>query len=242
MIFKPFPSLRSQKLPLSGNEGFTLAEVVMSMGIMLLVLTAIISLFGSLNRTYTTLSVAAGVQQATRASIDIMTRHIRMAGLNPHNVHPIGIVQASADLIRFELDTDGDGTIATNTSEDIAYLVNDNNQLIRQLNGDSASNRSLVDNVADLTFRYLDHQDLETNDLDAIRTVEVSLTVKEPAGRDGVLSQTYATRVICRNLNRRRMTREFPGLREASRTGINIRSVYLKRTLYSDEIHGHFEQ
>ena len=201
MISKPFKYLRHKKHPLSGNDGFTLAEVVMALGIMLLVLTAIISLFTSLNRSYTTQNVAAGVQQVARAGIDIMTRNIRMAGFNPLNLNPIGIVQASPDMIRFKLDTDADGTIATNTSEDIAYLVNGNNQLIRQLNGDSASNRSLVDNVTDLTFRYLDYQDLETNRLDAIRTVEVSLTVEEPAGRDGVLSRTYATRVICRNLN-----------------------------------------
>jgi len=201
MIAKPFKYLQPKTHPLSGDEGFTLAEVVMALGIMLLVLTAIINLFTSLNRTYTTQNVAAGVQQVTRAGIDIMTRYIRMAGLNPLNLNPIGIVQASPDMIRFKLDTDGDGTIATNTSEDMAYLLNGNKQLIRQLNGDSYSNVSLVENVTDLTFRYLDNQDLETNELSAIRTVEVSLTVEEPAGRDRVLSRTYATRVICRNLN-----------------------------------------
>jgi len=201
MMAKPFKYLQPKTHPLSGDEGFTLAEVVMALGIMLLVLTAIINLFTSLNRTYTTQNVAAGVQQVTRAGIDIMTRNIRMAGFNPLNLNPIGIVQASPDMIRFKLDTDGDGTIATNTSEDMAYLLNGNKQLIRQLNGDSYSNVSLVENVADLTFRYLDNQDLETNELSAIRTVEVSLTVEEPAGRDRVLSRTYATRVICRNLN-----------------------------------------
>ncbi|MDX2500691.1 MAG: hypothetical protein QNL14_09305 [Deltaproteobacteria bacterium] len=201
MIAKPFKYLQPKTHPLSGDEGFTLAEVVMALGIMLVVLTAIINLFTSLNRTYTTQNVAAGVQQVTRAGIDIMTRYIRMAGLNPLNLNPIGIVQASPDMIRFKLDTDGDGTIATNTSEDMAYLLNGNKQLIRQLNGDSYSNVSLVENVTDLTFRYLDNQDLETNELSAIRTVEVSLTVEEPAGRDRVLSRTYATRVICRNLN-----------------------------------------
>ena len=203
MIAKPFKYLQPKTHPLSGDEGFTLAEVVMALGIMLVVLTAIINLFTSLNRTYTTQNVAAGVQQVTRAGIDIMTRYIRMAGLNPLNLNPIGIVQASPDMIRFKLDTDGDGTIATNTSEDMAYLLNGNKQLIRQLNGDSYSNVSLVENVTDLTFRYLDNQDLETNELSAIRTVEVSLTVEEPAGRDRVLSRTYATRVICRNLNLR---------------------------------------
>jgi type II secretory pathway component PulJ len=201
MIAKPFKYLQPKTHPLSGDEGFTLAEVVMALGIMLVVLTAIINLFTSLNRTYTTQNVAAGVQQVTRAGIDIMTRYIRMAGLNPLNLNPIGIVQASPDMIRFKLDTDGDGTIATNTSEDMAYLLNGNKQLIRQLNGNSYSNVSLVENVTDLTFRYLDNQDLETNELSAIRTVEVSLTVEEPAGRDRVLSRTYATRVICRNLN-----------------------------------------
>ena len=201
MIAKPFKYLQPKTRPLSGNEGFTLAEVVMALGIMLLVLAAMINMFTSLNRTYTTQNVAAGVQQVTRAGIDIMTRNIRMAGFNPLNLNPIGIVQASPDMIRFKLDTDGDGTIATNTSEDMAYLLNGNKQLIRQLNGNSYSNVSLVENVADLTFRYLDNQDLETNELSAIRTVEVSLTVEEPAGRDRVLSRTYATRVICRNLN-----------------------------------------
>lgn len=205
MIAKLFKYLRSKKQPLSGNAGFTLAEVVMALGIMLLVLTAIISLFTSLNRTYTTQNVAAGVQQVTRAGIDIMTRKIRMAGFNPLNLNAIGIVQAEPNRIRFQFDTNGSGTISTNATgdmnEDITYLLNANNQLIRRLNGDSDASTSLVENVTDLSFRYLDNQDLETNELGAIRTVEVSLTVEEPAGRDGVLSRTYATRVICRNLN-----------------------------------------
>ncbi len=208
MISKPSNYLRSKKNPLSiisDDAGFTLAELVLAMGIMLVVLAAIISLFTSLTRSYTTQNVAAGVQQVTRAGIDIMTRNIRMAGLNPLNINPIGIVEATSNSIRFRYDTDGDGTIATNAigdaNEDMAYLLNGNNQLIRQLNGKTTSNLSLVDNVSDLTFRYLDAQDLQTNNLTAIRTVEVSLTVAEPAGRDKVLSRTYATRVICRNLN-----------------------------------------
>lgn len=209
MISKPSNYLRSKNNPLSiisGDAGFTLAELVLAMGIMLVVLAAIISLFTSLTRSYTTQTVAAGVQQVTRAGIDIMTRNIRMAGLNPLNINPIGIVQATPNSIRFRYDTDGDGTIDTNATgednEDMGYLLNGSNQLIRQLNGNASSNRSLVDNVDGLTFGYLDaNGDTVTTDLTAIRTVVVSLTVAEPAGRDQVLSRTYATRVICRNLN-----------------------------------------
>jgi type IV pilus assembly protein PilW len=204
MIVKAPPYELTENRPgaiIGSQAGFTLAELVLAMGIMAIVLTAIISLFTSLNRVYTTQGVAAGVQQVTRAGIDIMTRKIRMAGYNPLNMGNVGIVHADPDRIRFSFDYDGDGTIATNGDEDIAYLLNENNQLIQQKNGKSTSNESLVDNVTDLTFRYLDADDLDTNDRDAIRTVEVSLPVEEPAGRDKVLSRTYSTRVICRNLS-----------------------------------------
>jgi len=209
MIHTPFKYEPATKRPLAilgGDAGFTLAELVMAMGIMVIVVAAIISLFTSLNRMYTTQGVAAGVQQVARTGIDIMTRNIRMAGFNPLNINPIGIVQAGSDSIRFQYDTNGSGTIDTNAvgddNEDMAYLLNENNQLIRQLNGKPASNQALVDNVSALTFNYFD-EDGETviDDPAAIRSVEVSLTVEEPAGRGQVVSRTYSTRVICRNLS-----------------------------------------
>jgi type IV pilus assembly protein PilW len=204
MIVKLSRYLLSQKKHpaiLSGTAGFTLIELVLSMAIMLIVIAAIISLFTSLNRMYTTQGVAADVQQVTRTGIDIMTRNIRMAGFNPLNINPVGIVQADSNSIRFEYDTNGSGTISTNGDEDVAYLLNEeNNQLVQQKNGDGPR-QPLVDNVIALAFRYFDEDDdMVTNDLVAIRTVEVSLTVEEPAGRDQVVRRTYSTRVICRNL------------------------------------------
>ncbi len=204
MIVKLSRYLLSQKKHpaiLSGTAGFTLIELVLSMAIMLIVIAAIISLFTSLNRMYTTQGVAADVQQVTRTGIDIMTRNIRMAGFNPLNINPVGIVQAETSSIRFEYDTNGSGTISNNGDEDVAYLLNEeNNQLVQQKNGDGPR-QPLVDNVIALAFRYFDEDDdIVTNDLVAIRTVEVSLTVEEPAGRDQVVRRTYSTRVICRNL------------------------------------------
>ena len=65
------------------NDGFTLVELVLALAMMMIVMTAIISLLVSLTRAYTAQNVTAGVQQVTRAGINIMTRDIRMAGLNP---------------------------------------------------------------------------------------------------------------------------------------------------------------
>jgi type IV pilus assembly protein PilW len=205
MIHKSFKYRLANKRPfaiIGGNAGFTLIELVLAMGIMLIVVAAIISLFTSLNRMYTTQGVAAGVQQVARTGIDIMTRNLRMAGFNPLNINPVGIVQADSNSIRFEYDTNGSGTIATNGDEDVAYLFNaENKQLVQQKNGDG-NRYPLVDNVFDLAFRYFDeNDDMVTNDLAAIRSVEVSLTIEEPAGRDQPVQRTYSTRVICRNLS-----------------------------------------
>ena len=197
---------KSQPSLLKESTGFTVAELILALGLMMIVMTAMIILATSLNRTYMTQTTAAGVQHVTRAGLDIMVRNIRMAGLNPCNVESVGIVEASANAFRFSYDLNGSGSIEPNAEldkeppEDIKYLRNANNQLIRQIDGRSNSNQSLVDNVSGLSFKYFDKNNNETADVDDIRVVEVSLTVEEPSGRGRSVSRTYRTRVICRNL------------------------------------------
>ncbi len=195
--------IRSQKnfIPIaSGSGGFTVTELVLALAIMMMVMAAMVSLLISLNRVYTAQNVTAGVQQVTRTGINIMTRDIRMAGLNPLKTNQIGILEASVNKFRFQQDTNGNGTIETEQNEDIAYLLSGNHQLIRQKDGNSRSNKSLIDQVKDLTFKYVDRDDEETTILDDIQTVKISLTVREPAGKGKFISRTYSTRVICRNL------------------------------------------
>ena len=203
MIIKINQKLRPTKnvfLLSSEADGFTVAELVMALAMMMMVMAAMVSLLISLNRSYTAQNVAAGVQQVTRAGINIMTRDIHMAGLNPLKINQIGILEASVDKIRFQHDTNGNGTIETGQDEDTAYLLNRNHQLIRQKDGNTRSNKSMVNHVEDLTFKYLDRDDEETSILDDIQSVEIALMVREPAGNHKFISRTYSTRVICRNL------------------------------------------
>jgi hypothetical protein len=58
----------------------------------------------------------------------------------------------------------------------------------------------MVNNVTNMRFRYFDEDDVETTDLNEIRSVAITMTVAEPAGRDGTVARTYNTRVRCRNL------------------------------------------
>ena len=204
MMVKLSKHIRPKKnffLLTSGTDGFTVTELVLALAIMMMVMAAMVSMLIFLNRVYAAQVVTAGVQQVTRAGINIMTRNIRLAGLNPLKINQIGILEASAIKIRIQQDTNGSGTIETGQDEDIAYLLNGNHQLIRQKDGNSRSNKSLIDHVSDLTFKYVNRVDEETSILDDIHTVEISLTVREPAGNNKFISRTYSTRVICRNLH-----------------------------------------
>jgi hypothetical protein len=184
----------------SKSGGFTVTELVLALAIMMIVVSAMVSLLISLNGAFVVQNVTAGVQQVTRSGINIMTRSIRMAGLNPLKINRIGILQASVSKIRFQQDANGSGAIELGENEDIAYLLNDNHQLIRQKDGNSRSNKSLIDHVNGLTFKYFNRENEETNILDDIHTVVISLTIREPAGKEKFISRTYSTRVICRNL------------------------------------------
>ncbi len=177
-----------------GIRGFTVAEIILALGIGSILFLAMISLFASINRSYATQNVAAGVQQVARVGIDIIAKNIRLAGLNPLQAANAGIITAQPSQLRLTYDANGDGTI--DSTEDITFWLN-GNTLTRQTRD---SSYPLVDNVSDLSFTYFDATDLQTITTNAIRTIEVSLTVAEPAGRDGSLSRTYCTRVIGRNL------------------------------------------
>jgi prepilin-type N-terminal cleavage/methylation domain-containing protein len=186
-----------------GDQGFTIVEFLIACALLSVLMAIMVKLFTLINYTYTTQNAAASVQQVVRTGIDIMTQNIRMAGFNPLQLAGVGILaDSSADSIRFSYDKNADGIIddendADDNDEIVRYLHEDN-QLKRQL-GDG--NRiGILDNVTDLTFTYLDENDQVTADSNAIKTVEISMTVSVPAGRRKTVSRTYATRVLCRNL------------------------------------------
>jgi len=179
-----------------GNRGFSVAEFLVAFALLSVMLAAMVKLFGLINQSYTTQNVAANVQQVVRNGIDIMTQNIRMAGFNPLKLSDVGIKSDfSQNNIHFSYDLDSDGTVMND--EDIRFFHEDQ-KLKKQKRG---GNRiTLIDNVTNLKFSYLDANDQTTENQADIKTVVISLTVSEPAGRRRSLSRTYTTRVLCRNL------------------------------------------
>ena len=177
--------------------GFTMMEMLMALAIFSIAFGTIYKTFDHLNRSTTAENVKAGTQQAVRIAVDFMVQDIRLAGLNPLGSPGIGIQNISPTSIHFTMDANFDGDDA-DTYEDITYAFNAGNGTLMQTN--HLGNEVLIDNITNLNFTYLDSADQTTSDLDEIRSVEVSLTMQRPAGRDEEVSRTYTTRVRCRNL------------------------------------------
>lgn len=196
----------------NNKRGFTAIELLVSLAILSIALTSIYSMYMSFIRTCTKEGAKIRVQQNVRSGLDMMIRDIRLAGLDPEATGDFGIVAISPQRIQFTADLDMDGEvddadatdgIDTPDMEHMAYEYDGNNTLrmfLYKANGDPETDEILAENVTDLTFTYYDSNDDTTSDLDAIRTVDIRMTVEKSAGRDGQVSRTLIKRVKCRNL------------------------------------------
>ena len=191
------------------TKGFTLIELLVALAVSTIALTAVISVYSGLTRSYTTQNVAADMQQVVRAGVDFMVEDIIVAGLNPNDAAGIGIAVANSTTIRFTADRNMNGTLDSANSEEITYTyVSASNRLDQCLDQTIgvADCQPFIDNVSALTFTYRDGagndlgDPVAAADLDDIRTIEISLTVQEAAGRQGPIARTYSTSFRCRNL------------------------------------------
>ena len=189
--------------------GFSLVELMIALAVASIVLAAIFSIHTGLARSYTTQNVAADIQQVVRAGIDYISEDIMMAGLDSAGSAGTGIEVATSTNIRFTLDRNMNGNTDNTDSERITYAFNGVTNELDQILYEgtlSADTDNLIDNVINATFIYLDADDNDLGDpvsaanLANIRTVLISITVQEPAGRGGMVNRTYSNRVRCRNL------------------------------------------
>lgn len=181
------------------KAGFTLIELMVALVIASIVLAAIYGVYITQTRSYATQNVAAEVQQVARAAVAYMAEDIMMAGLDPTGIASAGFEEATDKTIQFSLDYDMDGGLAADDIEKITYFWSGTPGDPLTHNGDT-----FVDNVTALKFEYLDSEGQTLSNPDDnrsdIRTVVFSITVEEPAGRDGTVKRTYSTAVRCRNM------------------------------------------
>ena len=196
-----------------GKRGFSLNELLVAMVIMSVVSSAIYGVFSISGRSYTSQGVTADVQQSVRSAMELMLQDIRAAGLDPTASGNFGIELAEAEKLRFTSDSidaglnDFNGTLDDTNSERITYVLQGTqlNQILYETT-DRESSAPLIRDVQNLKFAYLDADGnnlgspVPPTQLSDIRTINVSMTVEEPAGRDAPVRRTLTNGVKCRNM------------------------------------------
>ena len=198
---------------LTAKKGFTAVELLISLAILSITLSSIYSLYMSFIRMHTSEGVKIRVQQNVRSSLDMMVRDIRISGLDPEVTHAFGIAAPlHPQRIRFTADRDMDGQldepneadgIEESDLEQMAYEYNGTDAIemvLYKSDGTEEMRATLVDDVSDLTFTYLDADDATTSNAEDVRSVEINMTIQKKAGRGGMVSRTLIKLVKCRNL------------------------------------------
>ena len=200
------------------KSGFTLIEILVAIAMVGVFIAAAMAVLLPLSRSYTATDVATNAQQVVRMAVEVMANDIRLAGLDPtrelqgldaNGLPEAGFQEAGATSIRFTCDRvlDGEeeanGEIDNDNFENVNYYYEAATQSLnlRLYAGSPVqSTQQLVNNVTALRFRYFDEGGLETSNLEDIRSVQISMTVEEDAGREGPVERSYSTRVLCRNM------------------------------------------
>ncbi|MGD9057508.1 MAG: hypothetical protein PVJ41_09990 [Desulfobacterales bacterium] len=154
----------------------------------------------------------AGFNPSGSAATGIVDNFDNASGF--HIDHDGKIARTDANNFAFTMDSDMDGRIdhciddgpaecpaADDNIENelIAYRINDG--ALEKYRSASAKWEDLTeDNVSDLNFTYYDGNGAVTAAVADIRSVEISMTIQQPAGQGRTVSRTYKTRVRCRNI------------------------------------------
>ncbi len=202
---------------LRDESGFTLAEVSVTITIMIIVLFALHSMFEMSLKVYSYGHNKVEATEISRVALEKMEREIRQASAynQPSDMHLFD--QRTANEIRFGNDLNGSGDIECPNSsgqcEKIGYRLN-NGTLGRDSTSTGATNtlgnlRPVAENVQSLTFTYYNKSGAvvapggtEVTDPEAatyIDRVQVSLVVSVDQGIGKPGTQTITSIIDLRN-------------------------------------------
>ena len=206
------------------SRGFTVAELLVALGLAAIVFGLIVSFFANMGRSTTTQNAAAAAQQTARAGVDFMAQELRLAGLDPLKSAGAGIEQISPIGIRFTSDSCnvaiGDSGTCDNPlpdgnvngkNERVTYLYDAGSRVLRRYLYEGTASESWMPLLEQVEpnpgnvplFRFQDGngvQITDNNQRGEIRAVLITLTVQEPAGRSKTVTRTYSSRVRLRNV------------------------------------------
>lgn len=203
----------------SRQKGFTLIELLIVIAIIGILGGAIYSLFHNISTKSTAQRTAAITQQKARLTLEMMSRDIRMLGLDPMETAGAGLWVHSGkdalanDYISFSADLNCDGDI-DDEYERIAYFIDSSGTLIMRTF--VTGTPGVIElpmltglTAGDLSFKYFNANNEEFPTLTEamasnganLFAVEITLTVRSRTAEEGTIERTYSTVVKIRNRN-----------------------------------------
>jgi type II secretory pathway pseudopilin PulG len=199
-----------------GQAGYTVPEILVVCAIVGLVMAGLLSLMRTGSQTFTVGANRAEAQQTARLVIARMVQEIRTAGHDPRTTNFTAIAALAPPQVGFTIDNDWNATGAietglavnfngANRGERITYTVVAN-ALRRQESFIDASPVEVTDALADITFQYLDVDDVSVAsphvaaNAARIRTVVVTIT-----SRPDIQASTSTGHVAVTTTNRTRV-------------------------------------
>ena len=169
----------------NSQSGFTLMELMIAMSISGVLLAGMVTAFTGQSRGYNTQQEITELQEEIRASLDMLTSEIRLAGFDPDGTADAKIEKANATELIFTADINGDGDYdkppGTDPNEIIRYAISGTS--LGRATGAAALGgagilQPLVENIENLAFEYLIDVDADTwvplpADLKKIRAVKI---------------------------------------------------------------------
>jgi type IV pilus assembly protein PilW len=197
-----------------GTGGFSLVELLISMIVGLLILSAVNAAFTVHNRHFKKQELNVEMLQNARVGLDFIIRELRTAGYNPTgalnpcigtntatNSPCIGITSAAVDSISFTADLNGNGSLTpddTNPDENITYNIYNSGGVTYLGRTSNGSIQQVSMNLSALSFSYYDGSNQNTTNLALIRKVRVSITTRSytPGSNDAGQTTTLSSDIV----------------------------------------------
>jgi len=186
------PKINLKKNKLIMESGFTLVELLVSLAISVVILAGLTSVFMTTNEHYTEQSKLSDVQQGIRAAMLVMSRDLRMAGLNPtRNAICPGIYSANSTYLNVRYDYNGDGSC----DRDRTFQYDAGAKELQMKPTTSGSMQVLAEDITSFSFGY-------TPNATNVRMVSIGICGKISGAYADNFDSEYCfnSSVRCRNM------------------------------------------
>ncbi len=178
------------------EKGFSLIELLIVIALGTIVLGIMVTTFVLYNRSYQRETKIVEIQGNARASMELITRELLMAGLNPTGAVGPGVVIADSNKIQYAMDITGDGDIA-DANETITYEFDQTKEELMR-NG-----LTMADGIRAFSISYYDSSGTQLSPLPVaagntrnIKKISLNMTI---ASAEGTI-QSYSVDVVPRNM------------------------------------------